>query len=219
LLLTLKGRIGIGVGIFIGIILTCYGEFYLPRAKLVERTKDEIIRENLRLKQLKKKIEEYEKVKEECEQIKRDLSYYTRGYLSSEEEVYILLRDLGFSARTYGVNYIKIWAEKKIPGSHYDRIPVRIHLYSTYHALGRLLSEISGGDKAASFSMENIQIKETKAEKEHLSGEGSSYTVEADLVLYMYTYKQTVSGGEVSTEKEKAKKSVGYSDVTQRRRR
>ena len=210
MLLTLKGRIGIGVGVFVGIIVVSYVGFYVPQAKLIEKTKNEIVRENLRLKQIKKKIDEYEKVKEECEQMKKNLNYYTEICLSSEEEVYSLLRDLGFSAQTYGINYIKIWAEKKIPGTYYNRIPVRIHLYSTYHSLGRLLSEISKRDKMASFSVENIQIAK--------AGKGAPYTVEADLILYMYTYKEA-SSGIVSREGKEEERSRGYSAVTQRRRR
>jgi len=213
-LFSLKGRIGIGLGVIGGIIIASYFGFYIPQLRTIERTKREIIQRNLTLKQLKGKIEEYEKVREECEELERKLSYYEKIHLSNRDQIYSLLQELGIRGRTYGISYTKMVPEKTIRGEYYDSIPIRIHLYSTYHALGRLLSEIAGRQEITSINIENIQtIKKTQDRSKE------RYTIEVDLILFVYTPKsgEQLETSSLSRSGEK-KIEVRQSAIKRRRR-
>jgi len=201
--------------------MAVYLGFYLPKVRFVERTKEEIVQENLRLNQLKGRIEEYERLRRESEEIKEKLAHYERLHLFySEDQVHSLLQDLGIRGRTYGITYAKIVPGKVVRGSYYDCIPMRIRLYSTYHALGGLLSDIAERQEVTSLSIESIQPTKIQSGEENLRGRHN--TIEVDLTLFIYTAKsgnglETSSASSLSEKKDEAK--LSRVEVVQRRRR
>ncbi|MFQ5835472.1 MAG: hypothetical protein ACE5HR_06090, partial [bacterium] len=64
MIFTLRGRIAVGLGIFLGVIFFFYWGFYNPQAKLIEKMNRDVKRENLKVAQIKEKVVEYEKLKE-----------------------------------------------------------------------------------------------------------------------------------------------------------
>jgi len=187
LIFTLRGRIVVGLGIFLGVISFFYWGFYYPQAKLVEKINREVKEDNLRIAQIKKKVVEYEKLKEEYQAMTLKLTSL-ESYLVKEDESFSVFQELGRMSKKYGIDYVKIVPEEVIGGQYYNRIPVRIHLFSTYHALGMLLSAVDKRDRMMGLWVGGIKMRGVRKGEESLE-EKEKYTVEVDLLLSLYTSK------------------------------
>lgn len=187
MIFTLRGRIVVGLGIFLGVISFFYWGFYYPQAKLVEKINREVKGDNLRIAQIKKKVVEYEKLKEEYQAMTLKLTSL-ESYLVKEDESFSVFQELGRMSKKYGIDYVKIVPEEVIGGQYYNRIPVRIHLFSTYHALGMLLSAVDKRDRMMGLWVGGIKMRGVRKGEESLE-EKEKYTVEVDLLLSLYTSK------------------------------
>ena len=187
MIFTLRGRIVVGLGIFLGVISFFYWGFYYPQAKLVEKINREVKGDNLRIAQIKKKVVEYEKLKEEYQAMTLKLTSL-ESYLVKEDESFSVFQELGRMSKKYGIDYVKIVPEEVIGGQYYNRIPVRIHLFSTYHALGMLLSAVDKRDRMMGLWVDGIKMRGVRKGEESLE-EKEKYTVEVDLLLSLYTSK------------------------------
>jgi len=187
LIFTLRGRIVVGLGIFLGVISFFYWGFYYPQAKLVQKINREVKEDNLRIAQIKKKVVEYEKLKEEYQAMTLKLTSL-ESYLVKEDESFSVFQELGRMSKKYGIDYVKIVPEEVIGGQYYNRIPVRIHLFSTYHALGMLLSAVDKRDRMMGLWVDGIKMRGVRKGEESLE-EKEKYTVEVDLLLSLYTSK------------------------------
>ncbi len=189
MIFTLKGRIGIGIGISLGIIFFFYAAVYNPQVKLIKEIRREIAKENLNISQMKTSLKEYKELKEECEAMDVRLASL-ENWLIGEEEIFSFFRELGLRAKTYGIEYIEIVPEKVISGEYYDQIPVRIQLYSTYHTLGIFLSDVGKRQKMSSITVQNIEMKGIRKKEEKSPGE-KNYTVETNFLISIYSKKHS----------------------------
>ncbi|MFQ6066445.1 MAG: type 4a pilus biogenesis protein PilO [bacterium] len=187
MIFTLRGRIGVGLGIFLGIICFFYWGFYNPQAKLIEKMNRQVKRENLKLVQIKKKVVEYEKLKEKYQAMALKLASL-ENYLVKEEESFSVFQELGLMSRKYGIDFVEIVPEEAIGGQYYNRIPVRIELFSTYHALGMLLSDMDKKGRMIGLGVDGIKMRGVEKGGESLE-EQKNHTVEVDLLLSLYTLK------------------------------
>jgi len=187
LIFTLRGRIVVGLGVFLGVISFSYWGFYYPQAKLVEKINREVKRDNLRVVQIKKKVVEYEKLKEKHQAMTLKLASL-ESYLVTEDESFSVFQELGRMSKKYGIDYVKIVPEEVIGGQYYNRIPVRIHLFSTYHALGMLLSAMDKRGRMIGLWVDGIKMRGVRKGEESLE-EKEKYTVEVDLLLSLYQSK------------------------------
>lgn len=197
MIFTLKGRIGVGSGIFLAVIFFFYGGFYNPQAKLIEKMNREVKRENLKVAQIKKKVVEYEKLKEKYQAMTLRLASL-ESYLVKEDQSFSVFQELGLRARKYGIDYVKIVPEEVVAGQYYNRIPVRIHLFSTYHTLGMLLSDMAKRDRMMGLHVDGIKMRGVSKGGESLE-EKKRYTVEVDLLLSLYMFKR--HPGKLTAEK------------------
>jgi len=110
------------------------------------------------------------------------------SYLVKEDESFSVFQELGRMSKKYGIDYVKIVPEEVIGGQYYNRIPVRIHLFSTYHALGMLLSAVDKRDRMMGLWVGGIKMRGVRKGEESLE-EKEKYTVEVDLLLSLYTSK------------------------------
>ncbi len=188
MIFTLRGRIAVGLGIFVGVIFFFYGGVYNPQVKRIEKMNREIKRENLKVAQIKKKVREYEKLKEKYGAMTLRLASL-ENYLVKEDESFSVFQQLGLRARKYGIDYVKIVPEEVIAGQYYNRRLVKIHLLSTYHALGMLLSDMAKRGRMAGLWVDGIKMREVRKGGESLE-EKKKHTVEVDLLLSLYTFKR-----------------------------
>ncbi len=184
MIFTLRGRIGIGIGISLGIILFFYIGGYNPQAKLIKKIRKEIAKENLNISQMKTSLKEYKELKEECEAMSARLVSLENRFIG-EEEIFSFFRELGLRAKTYGIEYIEIVPEKVISGEYYDQIPVKIQLYSAYHTLGMFLSDVAKRQKMSSIAVQNIEMKGIRKKEE------KNYTVETNFLISIYSKKHS----------------------------
>ena len=210
MIFTLRGRIVVGLGIFLGVICFFYGGFYYPQAKLVEKINQEVKGANLRVLQTKEKVVEYEKLKEKHQAMSLKLASH-ESYLVKEDESFSVFQELGQMSRKYGIDYVKIVPEEVIGGQYYNRIPVRIHLFSTYHALGMLLSAMD--KRGRGLWVDEIKMRGMRKGEQSLEEE-EKYTVEVDLLLSLYQSK-----AELTAEKTPKISSSQSAKETQRRSR
>ncbi|MFQ5835157.1 MAG: type 4a pilus biogenesis protein PilO, partial [bacterium] len=133
-------------------------------------------------------VVEYEKLKEKYQAMILRLTSL-RSYLVKEDESFSVFQELGLISRKYGIDYVKIVPEEVIVGQYYNRIPVRIHLLSTYHALGMLLSDVAKRGRMMGLWVDSIKMRGVKKGGESLE-EKRKYTVEVDLLLSLYTFKR-----------------------------
>lgn len=184
MIFTLRRRIGIGIGISLGIIFFFYIGGYNPQVKLIKKIRKEIAKENLNISQMKRALKEYKELKEECEAMSARLASL-ESRLIGEEEIFSFFRELGLRAKTYGIEYIEIVPEKVISGEYYNQIPVRIQLYSTYHTLGMFLSDIAKRQKMSYITVQNIEMKGIRKKEE------KNYTVETNFLISIYSKKHS----------------------------
>lgn len=184
MIFTPRRRIGIGIGISLGIIFFFYIGGYNPQVKLIKKIRKEIAKENLNISQMKRGLKEYKELKEECEAMSARLASL-ESRLIGEEEIFSFFRELGLRAKTYGIEYIEIVPEKVISGEYYDQIPVRIQLYSTYHTLGMFLSDVAKRQKMSYITVQNIEMKGIRKKEE------KNYTVETNFLISIYSKKHS----------------------------
>ena len=211
---TLRGRIAIGLGIFLGVIFFFYWAFYNPQAKLIEKINRGMKRENLKVAQIKKKVIEYEKLKEKYQAMILRLASL-ESYLVKEDKSFSVFQELGLISRKYGIDYVKIVPEEIMAGQYYNRRLVRIHLFSTYHTLGMLLSDMAKRGRMRGLWVDSIKMRGVSKGGESLE-EKKKYTVEVDLLLSLYTFKrhpakltaektEQISSSQSAKETEKSK--------------
>lgn len=212
MIFTLRGRIVVGLGIFLGVIAFFYWGFYYPQAKLVEKINREVKGANLRVLQVKEKVVEYEKLKEKYQAMTLKLTSL-ESYLVKEDESFSVFQELGRMSKKYGIDYVKIVPEEVIGGQYYNRIPVRIHLFSTYHALGMLLSAMDKRGRIMGLWVDEIKMRGIMKGEQSLE-EKEKYTVEVDLLLSLYQSK-----AELTAEKTPKISSSQSAKETERRSR
>lgn len=83
-------------------------------------------------------------------------------------------------------------------GQYYNRIPVRIHLFSTYHTLGMLLSDMAKRGRMMGLHVDGIKMRGVSKGGESLE-EKKRYTMEVDLLLSLYMFKR--HPGKLTAEK------------------
>jgi Tfp pilus assembly protein PilO len=210
LIFTLRGRIVVGLGIFLGVISFFYWGFYYPQAKLVEKINQEVKGVNLRVVQIKEKVVEYEKLKEKHRAMTLKLASL-ESYLVKEDESFSVFQELGRMSKKYGIDYVKIVPEEVIGGQYYNRIPVRIHLFSTYHALGMLLSAMNKRSRTMGLWVDEIKMRGIRKGEQSLE-EKQKYTVEVDLLLSLYRSKAELTA-------EKTPKISSSQSAKERQRR
>ena len=184
--LTPKGRIIVGLGVCLAIICTFYWGFHLPQLKLLKEIKRQISKESLVLNRAKKEVYKRNEIKRAYEETKVRVSSLEEN-LSAEEQIYFFLQEIGAKAKMYGIDYIKIVPREIIKGKYYNCLPVRMRFYSTYHALGMLLSDISRKKAMVPFDVEEITMKEITEEEKELKKRN---TIDVEMLLLMYTYKE-----------------------------
>lgn len=185
MIFTWEGRIIAGVGVFLGIMAIFYGGFYYPGEKQVRMIENQIERENLRILQFKKKSQECGKLKQECEELKIKIGKIEQEF-PREEGIYSFLKDMGLRARAYGINYVNMSIGKISREKYYEYIPLDVHLYTNYHHLGMLLSDLAKRKRMSSLKINKFNIRELE-EKDR---EEKNYTIEANLSLFISFYQQ-----------------------------
>lgn len=205
MIFNLKGRIATGIGVGLAIISFFYWGFYAPRVKVFEGVKRDIEGENLRIVRMKEKINAYKEVKKEYAIIEAELSFLEE-HLLPREEISSFFNELSLRGKTYGIEYITIIPGKIILQEYYDRIPVRIQLYSTYHALGNFLSDIARRPKMGSLVVDNIEMKRIDPEKISSLEEQKNHTMVVNLSMYIFSKKDVSQ--ELTVEGEQNQESL-----------
>ena len=177
----MKGRVMVGVAIFLGLLLVFYVMVYKPQIIHKNNLEIKISQQNRRLLQLREKYRELEQLKEENKKIKNNLaaleSKLKEGRVS-------FLYELGFRGKIYGVEYLEITPLSTIEEKYYLRTPVKMHLFSKYHNFGMLISDMAKKGGLGAFTVDNVLLKSTSRE---------GYTIEASLILSLYRYKGLTS--------------------------
>ncbi len=188
MIFTLKGRIATGIGICLAIISVFYWGFYAPRAEALQGIRSELKMENLKVVRMKEKISEYKEVQKEYDVIKEELSFLEK-HLLGKDKISSFFNELSLRGKTYGIEYMVIIPEKIIPEEYYDRVPVKMQLYSTYHALGEFLSDVARRPKMGSLAVENIEMKRIDSRKAGSLAEQKNHTAEVNLTMFIYSKK------------------------------
>ncbi len=179
------------MGVFGGLLLAFYFAYYSPQIKMMRTMGDKIERENLRIFEIKAKIEEYREMEKKYGELKAEIEKLN-SLLSPEGKIHSLLQELSLRAQTYGIDYITIAPEETIKGEYYDCLPVKISLNSTYHALGTLLSDIAKERQETFLSLDSLEIKGLETDQRSSRNVGK-HTVEANLLLSIYLSPETPS--------------------------
>ena len=188
MIFTLKGRIATGVGIGLAIISIFYWGFYAPRAKALQGMRSELRMENLKIVRMKEKTNEYKEVQKEYDVIEEELSFLEE-HLLERDKISSFFNELSLRGKTYDIEYIVIIPERVISQEYYDLIPVKMQLYSTYHALGEFLSDVARRPKMGSLTVENIEMKRIDSRKAGGLAEQENHTTEVNLSMFIYSKK------------------------------
>lgn len=167
-----------------GAVLIFYFAFYSPQTKMIRVMRDDIEKENLRISKIKGRIEEYTEMGKKYKKLEAELEELNL-FFSPEGKIHSLLQELSLRGQAYGIDYTKITPEETVMGKYYNRVPVRISLNSTYHALGTLLSDIAKRRQKTFLTLDSFEIKGLETGK-RISGEARSHTIEANLLLSLY---------------------------------
>lgn len=188
MIFTLKGRIATGVGIGLAVISVFYWGFYAPRVEILEETRSELKMENLKIVRMKEKNNEYKEVQKEYDAMEEELSFL-EGHLLEKDKISSFFNELSLRGKTYGIEYIVIIPEKIILQEYYDQVPVKMQLYSTYHALGEFLSDVARRPKMGSLAVEDIEMKRIDSRKAGSLAEQKNHTTEVHLSMFIYSRK------------------------------
>jgi len=220
MIFTLKGRIATGVGIGLAIISVFYWGFYAPRVKALQGSRSELKMENLKIVRMKEKINEYREVQKEYDLIEEELSFLEE-HLLERDKISSFFNELSLRGKTYGIEYIVIIPEKIIPQEYYERVPVKMQLYSTYHALGEFLTDVARRPKMGSLAVENIEMKRIDSRKAGSLVEQRNHTTEVNLLMFIYSKKDVsqellAEGGQNQGSLSAANKEVGVDTQVER---
>lgn len=177
MMLSMKGRIMVGLGVFVGIICAFYFFVYIPEAEYRVSIDRQISQQNVRLIQLRRKKQELKELREKNKKILQDLLFLEEKLKETQAS---FLYELGERGRVYGIEYADITPLSSLEEEYYSRTPVKVHLYGKYHKLGMLLSDMAKRGGIGSFTVDNILLKTSSQEK---------YTIEAYLTFSLYKYK------------------------------
>ena len=193
MIFTLKGRIATGIGICLAIISVFYWGLYAPGVKALEGIRSELKMENLKIVRMKEKINEYKEVQKEYDIIEEEL-FFLEEHLLERDKISSFFNELSLRGKTYGIEYMVIIPEKIIPQEYYDRVPVKMQLYSTYHASGEFLSDVARRPKMGSLTVENIEMKRIDSRKAASLTEQENHTTEVNLSMFIYSKKNVSQG-------------------------
>ena len=205
MVLSMKGRILTGLGVFLGLICVFYLLVYLPQVTYRQTLNRRISQQNSSLVQLNRKLRELEELKEHNQEMLRDLSFLEDKLKRTQAS---FLYELGVRGQAYGIEYVNIVPASTVEEKYYVRTPVNIHLYGKYHSLAMLFSEMAHRGEPGSFTVDNVLLK-TSPKKE--------FTIEVNLTLSLYRYKSIAGSpqGNVSLSLE----AIPSEREPQRRRR
>ena len=181
MVLSMKGRILTGLGVFLGLICVFYLLVYLPQVRYRQTLNRKISQQNSSLVQLNRKLRELEELKEHNQEMLRDLSFLEDKLKRTQAS---FLYELGKRGGVYGIEYVNIIPLSSIEEEYYTRTPVKIDLYGRYHNLGMFLSDMAGRGGLGSFTVDSVLLRTSLKEK---------YTIEANLILSLYKYKSRIS--------------------------
>ena len=188
MIFTLRGRIATGVGICLAIISVFYWGFYAPRVKALGGIRSELKMENFKVVRMKEKINEYKEVQKEYDITDEELSFLEE-HLLERDKISSFFNELSLRGKTYDIEYMVIIPEKIIPQEYYERVPVKMQLYSTYHALGEFLTDVARRPKMGSLTVENIEMKRIDSRKAASLVEQKNHTIEVHLSMFIYSRK------------------------------
>jgi len=188
MIFTLKGRIATGIGICLTIISVFYWGLYAPRVKALEGIRSELKMENLKIVRMKEKNNEYEEVQKEYDIMEEELSFLEE-HLLERDKISSFFNELSLRGKTYDIEYMVIIPEKIIPQEYYDRVPVKLELYSSYHALGEFLSDVARRPQMGSLTVENIEMKRIDSRNAASLVEQKNHTIEVNLSMFIYSKK------------------------------
>jgi len=188
MIFTLKGRIATGVGIGLAVISVFYWGFYAPRVRALQAMRSELKMENLKIVRMKEKTNEYREVQKEYDVMEEEL-FFLEEHLLERDKISSFFNELSLRGKTHGIEYIVIIPEKIIPQEYYDRVPVKIQLYSTYHALGEFLSDVARRPKMGSLTVEDIEMKRIDSRKTGSLAQQKNHTTEVNLSMFIYSKK------------------------------
>lgn len=177
MILSMKGRIMSGLGVFLGLICVFYLLVYLPQFAHKETLNSEISQQKVVLARLKAKIQELEELKKENQKMLQDLSFFEKKLKRTQAS---FLYELGTRGEVYGIEYVNITPSLSVEEKYYFRTPVNVHLYGKYHNLGILFSDIVKRGELGSFTVDSVLLRTSSKE---------GYSVEANLTLSLYKYK------------------------------
>ncbi len=188
MIFTLRGRIATGVGIGLAVISVFYWGFYAPRVKALQGIRSELKMENLKIVRMKEKINQYREVQKEHHAIEEEL-FFLEEHLLEKDKISSFFNELSLRGKTYDIEYTVIIPEKIIPQEYYDRVPVKLQLYSTYHALGEFLSDVARRPKMGSLTVENIEMKRVDSRKTSSLAQQKNHTTEVNILMFIYSKK------------------------------
>ncbi len=177
MILSMKGRILSGLGVFLGLICVFYFLVYLPQFVHKETLNSDIYQEKVKLARLEAKIQELEELKKENQKILQDLSFFEKKLKKTPAS---FLHELGTRGEVYGVEYVNITPSPSVEEEYYFRTPVNVHLYGKYHNLGILFSDIAKRGELGSFTVDSVLLRASPKKE---------YSIEANLTLSLYKYK------------------------------
>lgn len=183
MILNMKGRILVGMGVFLGIICAFYFLIYLPQIKYRRTLNHRIVQYETRVTRLREKVQELKRLREENQKIRQHLSFLEEKLKQTQIS---FLYELGKRGRVYGIEYIDITPLPSREEKHYFRTPVKVHLYGKYHNLGMLLSDMAKRGGLGSFTVDSVLLKTSPQEE---------YTIEANLTFSLYRYESTPTSG------------------------
>ena len=190
MIFSFKGRLLVGMGIFLGVILIFYWLFYLPQTVRVHTIEAEIRRENVRIRELERKTKELTEVKEKYQELTNRLAQAEILPLT-EKGFHNFLHELGLRGEIYGISFLNLSPKSTISGKYYDSIPIEITLRSTYYSLGMLLSALAEQQKEIPFTIDDISITALEGEELRHPGGSYSHSIQANLTVSLYLYKES----------------------------
>lgn len=204
---SMKGRILVGVGTFVGIISAFYFLVYLPQIQHRKSLTDEIAQQKMRVTKLQQKAQELDELQQEHQEMLEDLSFLEEKIGQNQAS---FLYNLGERGKVYGIEYMSIIPASTVEENYYYRTPLKIHLYGKYHHLGMLLSDMARQEEMGSFSVESLSLRT-------LSNSNNDHSIEANLTLSVYQYKGISDNSSLQTEEANSSYEVSSTVESTRR--
>ena len=205
MIFTLRGRIATGLLTGLAVVSVFYWGFYTPRVKELQRIRSAIGSESLKIVRMKEKANEYREVQSAYDTMEQELSFLEE-HLLGRDKISSFFNELSLRGKTHGIEYIVIIPEKIISQEYYQRVPVTMQIYSTYHALGEFLSDVARRPKMGSLAVDNIEMKRIDSRNIGSLAEQRNHTIEADLSMFIYSKKDVSQ--ELLAEEEQSQASL-----------